>query len=209
MSALERDGLISRHRGRGTFVRPAGALVSAKTRITHPLLGYEADVRLVKAESVPAPADVVSFLKVARGERIKRFVRVETVDDMPLAVVLNYVTPDLGRRIPARALRRHSMLEFLRDRLGIRFGNMRQIVAARLPDDELASLLGITLTQPILHLRLLVPDTADRPIEISDTFYRADRYRYELDAVGLRHARGETRRSSAPVRERRSGAAGS
>lgn len=205
LHALERDGLISRRQGRGTFVRPSETSTRAKTRITHPLLGYESEVRVVKAGTIPAPGHVMAFLGVARGEPIKRFVRVETVDDVPLAVVLNYVSLDLGRRIPVRELRRHSLLEVLRDRLRIEFGEMRQIIEARLPDDELALLLGITLTQPVLLLRLLVSDRAGRPVEISDTFYRADRYQYEVSGPGLLHAHGSTRRPSDPARARPGG----
>jgi GntR family transcriptional regulator len=200
LGALERDGLISRRQGRGTFVRRSGAGTRAKMRITHPLLGYEADVHLVKAETIPAPAHVVAFLGVARGEPIRRFVRVEMVDEVPLAAVVNYVSMTLGRQIPARELRRHTMLEFLRHRLRIELGDMRQIIEARLPDDELASLLGITLTQPVLHLRLLVPDRTGGPVEISDTFYRADRYRYEVDVPA--------HRAGGLLRRRRGGASG-
>jgi GntR family transcriptional regulator len=153
--------------------------------ITHPLLGYEAEVRLVKAETIPAPGHVVDFLGVPRGKPVMRFVRVEMVAGGPLAVVVNYLGPTLGRRIKVRALRRHPMLELLRDRLRIEFGPMRQTIEARLPDHELASLLETTLTQPVLLLRLQVADRSGRPVEISETFYRADRCRYEADLSGL------------------------
>jgi GntR family transcriptional regulator len=185
LAALERDGLIRRRQGSGTFVRPADPLRGAKMEITHPLLGYEAEVRLVKAETVPAPGHVVDFLGVPRGEPVMRFVRVEMVGGGPFAVVVNYLGPALGRRIQVRALRRHPMMELLRERLHIEFGPMRQTIEARLPDEELASLLEITLTQPVLLLRLQVADRAGRPVEISDTFYRADRCRYEVDLSGL------------------------
>src|SRR5437773_799135 len=36
------------------------------------------------------------------------------------------------------------------------------------------------LTQPVLALRLVVTDVAGTPVEVSDAFYRADRYRYEV-----------------------------
>lgn len=208
LAALERDGLIRRRQGSGTFVRPADSLRGAKVRITHPLLGYEAEVRLVKAETIPAPGHVVEFLGVPRGEPVMRFVRVEMVGRRPLAVVVNYLGPALGRRIRVRALRRYPMLELLRKRLHIEFGPMRQTIEARLPDDELASLLEITLTQPVLLLRLQVADRAGRPVEISDTFYRADRCRYEADVSGLEPTTvtpgpAATRRESRPATPRR------
>jgi GntR family transcriptional regulator len=142
-------------------------------------LGYEAEIKVISVETVPAPAAVAEPLGVERGSPVMRFVRLEVVDRAPLAVVVNYMRESLGRRIRPQDLQRLNMLEFLRDRL--RLGVIRQSFEARLPDEEVAGLLGIDLTQPVLFMRLVVPDTAGRPVEVCDTFYRADRYRYEVE----------------------------
>ena len=54
-------------------------------------------------------------------------------------------------------------------------------IEARLPEVEVAGLLGIDLTEPVLVVRLVVHDAAGRPVEVADTAYRADRYRYETE----------------------------
>jgi GntR family transcriptional regulator len=105
----------------------------------------------------------------------------EAVGGRALAVVVNYMAVELGRRIRPKDLRRYSMLEFLRDRLKIPLGMIRQLIEARMPDDEVASLLGIDLTQPVLFIRVMVSDKQGNPVEIADSFYRADRYRYEVE----------------------------
>ena len=193
---LEHDGLIVRTRGRGTFVHRPVASARVRSTITNLVLGYEAEIRVIKADTVPAPAHVVPFLGVARGDPVRRFVRVEVVDGRPLGAVVNYLPPELGRRIRSEDLRRHSMLEFLRDHLKIPFGRMHQVIEARLPDEEAAALLEIDLTQPVLFFRLFVSDTEGRPVEIADTSYRADRYRYEIEAPLLptRRVRARTSR---------------
>jgi GntR family transcriptional regulator len=181
LRALQRDGLIVRQRGRGTFVAPRAAATPPPQSITNLVLGYEATIRVIRIETVAATSQVSDFLGMQRGELLQKFVRVEAVDGMPLAVVLNYMPVGLGQRIRAADLTRYSMLEFLRDRLGIPLGVIRQSIEARMPDDEVASLLEIDLTQPVLFLRLYVSDTDGRPVEIADTYYRADRYRYEVE----------------------------
>jgi GntR family transcriptional regulator len=180
LRVLERDGLIARHRRRGTFVHPRPAAASAPRTISNLVLGYRSEIRVVSKGLVPAPAHVTPFLGIARGQPVQRFVRVEVVEGAPLAVVVNYMAPDLGRRIRKQDLARYSMLEVLRDRLRIRLGPVRQQLEARMPDEEVAGLLGIDLTRPVLFLRLLVSDSRRRPLEVADAFYRADRYRYEL-----------------------------
>jgi len=180
LNSLTRDGLIVRHRGRGSFVAAVPA-TTAPPMVTNLLLGYAAEVRVVGSATVAAPGHVAQWLGVVRGTPLRRFVRVEIVDGRPLAVVVNYMRESLGQRIRARDLRRASMLELLRDRLHIPFGVIREQIEARLPDDEVASLLGIDLTQPVLVLRVVVRDVAGRCLQVSEAFYRADRYRYEMD----------------------------
>jgi GntR family transcriptional regulator len=196
LSSLTRDGLIVRHRGRGSFVAPPRPAPARPGMVTNVLLGYDAEIRVVAAETAPAPSHVTPWLDVGRGAPIKRFVRVEVVDGAPLAIVVNYMHEALGGRIRPRDLTRLTMLELLRDRLGIRLGVIREQLEARLPDDEVASLLGIDLTQPVLVLRLIVNDAHGRCLQVSEAFYRADRYRYEMDT------RLPPRRSRRPRRGR-------
>ena len=180
LGVLAREGLIVRHRRRGSFVRPRppGARPPAVTNL---VLGYQAQVKVIGIETVPAPGHIVEPLALERGMPVTRLVRLELRDGAPLAVVVNYMRPSLGQRIRARDLTRVSLLEFLRDRLSIRLGVIRQSLEARLPDVDTARLLRTDLTQPVLVLRLIVADTDGHPIEVSDAFYRADRYRYELE----------------------------
>src|SRR5215471_13371890 len=172
LGVLAREGLIVRHRGRGSFVRSRVRRARPQT-VTNLIMGYQAEIRVVRMETVPAPAHIVKPLAVERGTPMTRLLR--------LGVVVNYMRPSLGARIRPSDLTRISLLEFLRDRLRIRLGTIRQSLEARLPDMETAKLLRTDLTQPVLALRLVVSDATGTPVEVSDTFYRADRYRYESE----------------------------
>jgi GntR family transcriptional regulator len=185
LRALERDGLIVRRRRHGTFVRTPTPAARVRPTITNLVLGYESEIRVVGGGLVPAPAHVASFLGTARGDPVQRFVRVEVVDAAPLSVVVNHLPLALGRRIRQRDLARYSMVEILRDKLRTRLGPLRQQLEARMPDEEIAALLEIDVTQPVLLLRFLVYDTSRRPVQVVDTFYRADRYRHELDLPAI------------------------
>ena len=180
LGVLAREGLIVRHRGRGSFVR-LRAPAKRPPAVTNLILGYQAQVKVISMETVPAPGHIVGPLAIERGTAVTRLLRLELRDAAPLAVVVNYMRPSLGQRIRPRDLTRVSLLEFLRDRLGMRLGAIRQSLEARLPDVETARLLRTDLTQPVLALRLIVADAGGRPVEVSDAFYRADRYRYELE----------------------------
>ena len=204
LGVLTRDGLIARHRGRGSFVRPRA---ECPRTVTNLILGYQAQIKVIKAETAAAPGHIAGPLGVERGTPLTRLVRLEIVDGAPLAVVVNYMRTTLGERIRPRDLTHISLLEFLRDRLRMRLGAIHQSIEARLPDVETAGLLGIDLTAPVLTVRLVVTDAGGRPVEVSDTFYRADRYRYEVETrlppARRRPYARETppRRGARPVRQ--------
>src|SRR5439155_1630998 len=105
--------------------------------------------KVISMETVPAPGHIVGTLAIERGTAVTRLVRLKLRDAAPLAVVVNYMRPGLGQRIRPRDLTRVSLLEFLRDRLGIRLGVIRQSLEARLPDVETARLLRTDLSQPM------------------------------------------------------------
>ena len=178
LGVLTRDGLIARHRGRGSFVQPR---VECPPAVTNLILGYQAQIKVIRAETTAASAHIAGSLGVERGTPVTRLLRLEIVDGAPLAVAVNYMPTALGQRIRPRDLTRISLLEFLRDRLRMDLGTIHQSIEARLPDIETAGLLGTDLTRPVLAVRLVVTDASGRPVEVSDTFYRADRYRYEVE----------------------------
>jgi GntR family transcriptional regulator len=199
LGVLTRDGLIARHRGRGSFVQPR---LDGPAAVTNLILDYQAQIKVITTETVPAPAHIVGPLGVDRGTPVTRLVRLEIVDGAPLAVVVNYMRTGLGLRIRARDLTQISLLEFLRDRLGMRLGAIHQSIEARLPDVEVAGLLGTDLTQPVLAVRLVVTDVAATPVEVSDAFYRADRYRYQVETALPPSRRRPNARKARPRRGR-------
>ncbi|MFN3476168.1 MAG: UTRA domain-containing protein, partial [Candidatus Methylomirabilales bacterium] len=62
-------------------------------------------------------------------------------------------------------------------------GTIRHIVEAIKADIEIASLLSISMFDPILHIETDVFSQAGNPVEIVDTYFRADRYRYTVELI--------------------------
>ena len=49
-----------------------------------------------------------------------------------------------------------------------------------------AQKLGISVLYPVMHMRRVMFTTADRPFEIVETFYRADKYHYSVNLVRVK-----------------------
>jgi GntR family transcriptional regulator len=205
LHALRADGLIVRRPRHGTFVTRDRTAQRARPVITNSVMGYEAEIRLVERDEVKPPRPVALFLGLPTDAPVVRFLRAEAIGSVPLCVVVNYLPIEIGRRISVAVLRRHSMLGLLQHRLGIRLGPAEQSLEARLPDDRVAGLLEIPLSEPVLASRLLVFDTRRRPVQIVDAFYRSDRTSYRVALPRVLLSREGWRDASRPGGRTRGG----
>jgi DNA-binding GntR family transcriptional regulator len=50
-------------------------------------------------------------------------------------------------------------------------------------DVEVASLLGISVFEPVLYMETAVYSADGQPVEAVDSFFRSDRYRYTVELI--------------------------
>jgi GntR family transcriptional regulator len=187
LAALVSEGLLYRKQGKGTFVtEKAGQTKTVKlTGFTEDLFseGHQAEVKIMEIRSVPAPERIASMLRVAVGEEVTRFKRLRSLDGAPFSYVLNYLTPEIGAKISERDLQHHTMLHLLEEKLGIALGTIRHAVESVKADVEVASLLGISVFEPVLFMETAVYSADGQPVETVDSFFRSDRYRYTVELI--------------------------
>ena len=187
LAALVSEGLLYRKQGKGTFVtEKAGQTKSVKlTGFTEDLFseGHQAEVKIMEIRAVPAPERVATLLRVPAGEEVTRFKRLRSVDGGPFSYVLNYLAPEIGEQISERDLQSHTMLHLLEEKLGISLGTIRHSVESAKANIEVASLLGISVFEPVLYMETAVYSAEGQPVEVVDSFFRADRYRYTVELI--------------------------
>jgi GntR family transcriptional regulator len=200
LAALVSEGLLYRKQGKGTFVtEKAGQTKSVKlTGFTEDLFseGHQAEVKIIDIRPAPAPERVAGILRVPAGEEVIRFKRMRSVDGGPFSYLLNYMPPEIGEKISERDLQNHTMLQLLEDKLGISLGTIRHSLESVKADVEVASLLGISVFEPVLYMETAVFAAEGQPVEVVDSFFRADRYRYTVELIRsqqLRKERGKRR----------------
>lgn len=181
---LEQEGLISRHRRRGTFIEP-GARRSAPRRVLGSIdaivaqqsgerttvLGHGATgVPGELAEYFPDVAEVVTYRRLRRD--------VETGE--PTNWAENAVRPELADRIDVADLERWPMTKVLRDTVGVRISRITDTVEARLADPATAELLDVPLLSPILHYTGVTYDGDGRVADVARIRYRGDRFSFTV-----------------------------
>lgn len=187
LSLLEADGLITRHRGRGTFVsdnikRPKSLNLTGMIEeyATH---GMEGVFHLHSVEEISPSPKVANFFELSSEDRISRIERVRLIDKTPFCYILNYVPIQIGRKIPRTDYKKWTLFKIFEKRLHIPFTEMRQTIEAKSADNKLASRLSIGIMEPIMYVETFALGEKSVPLEFSQIFYRGDRFKYTVEQI--------------------------
>ncbi|CAM5413384.1 GntR family transcriptional regulator OS=Streptomyces tendae OX=1932 GN=GUR47_34055 PE=4 SV=1 [Streptomyces tendae] len=189
LKELEDEGLITRHRRRGTFIEPH-ALRGAPVRLLGSVDAIVAQQSGMKAELLdrgiaPVPSDLAEFFPELPEVATYHRLRCDEKTGEPTNHARNYVRPELAGRIDVDDLARWPMTKVLRDGVGMDISRITDTVEARLADPETARLLEIPLLSPILHYTGITYDSAGRVLDVAVIHYRGDRFSFTvtLDAT--------------------------
>jgi GntR family transcriptional regulator len=183
LKELEAEGLISRHRRRGTFIEPTArravpvkllgsvdAIVAQQSGGRTTILSHgPAPLPPDAAEHFPGRTEAVSFRRLRHDE-----------SGEPSNWAQNYVRPELAAGIDLADLERWPMTKVLRDVLGVRISRITDTVAARLADPDTARLLGVPLLSPILHYTGVTYDDTGQAVDVALIHYRGDRFSFSV-----------------------------
>lgn len=198
LRALEEDGLISRHPGRGSFVlRPPRRRTDR--RLTGMVEDYS-DLRLdteatvLDAGPMAATAELADAMDLRAGAALFRISRLRRFERQPLAFHDAFLTAELGEQVAALDLRRTSILHELQVTLGLPSAEEFQRIEAIAADAPLARTLDVQLGAPLLQItRRVAAGPARQPVLFRSQF-RADRYFYTVDFAAARPPARPTRR---------------
>ena len=199
LASLEKDRLIVRKQGKGTFVAEKieraelpkltgtgkdlvdiGSSDSKRIKITTKVIGFS---RLL------ANKTITDYLGLASGAEIYRIERVRLADKKPLYHLLNYLPVEVGERINPKTFKNKTLTAILEIDLKIHIKKAIQTIEADIVDSYIGPILDAREGDPCLILRRVVYDKSERAVEYLVAAFRADRYMY-TDML-LRQKRGK------------------
>ncbi|MDQ8702995.1 GntR family transcriptional regulator [Streptomyces sp. LHD-70] len=184
LKELEDEGLISRHRRRGTFIEPS-AERGAPVRLlgsVDAIVAQQSGMRteLLSHGEGPAPADVAAYFPGLTEVATYHRLRSDEQTGEPTNHARNYVRPDVAARIDPADLERWPMTKVLRDLVRLRISRITDTVEARLADPETAALLQVPLLSPILHYTGVTYDEDGEVLDVARIHYRGDRFSFTV-----------------------------
>jgi len=178
LDTLETSGDVYRIQGAGTFV--ASRVVSKSATLTsfsEDMLarGLRPGSRLLAADTVTAGDRLARHLGLIVDEPVVRISRLRLADEAPMCLENVHLPAALVPGLTERDLS-GSLYRLLHEEYGLEVHRAEQSVTAVALDQTRALLLGTPQNAAALEVERVGLDQRDRPIEMTTTTYRADRY---------------------------------
>lgn len=188
VSALGRDGLVSRVRGRGTVVE-RGRFEQRLGTLYSLFAGIES-IGMVQASKVlhiglaPEP-DPARRLGLDEGSEVFRLDRLRLADGSPLAIDRTWLIPEMGRPLLGADFSHTALYDELEKRCGCRPEHGWERITPVIPDDETRDMLEMSECDAAFRVERL-GRCGERDIEWRVTVIRGDRYSFFADwSVGV------------------------
>jgi GntR family transcriptional regulator len=183
---LAEDGIIEASARRGSFVSFAPLAEPANRLMSFTELGADrglvASARVLLMTVLPATIEEAEVFAVAPGADLFHLSRLRMLDGVPAAVDYSRIPLARAPFLPTLDFTRRSLYETL-DRAGASPVRAAYSVASAAADPDRAALLGLDEGEPLLVASTTTFDAAGKVVELGETAYRSDRYRFQTTLV--------------------------
>jgi DNA-binding GntR family transcriptional regulator len=181
---LVNKGLLVRRRGIGTQV--VHGPVTRKVELTSlyddlQQGSQQPTTRLLLRQNAPAEERTAEALGLPVGTTILHIRRLRSADDVPMAILENYLPPDFID-ITDEELAGSGLYQILRTR-HVTMRVAKQQIGARSATADESKLLEIQNRGPVLTMSRTAYDASGRAVEYGVHCYRPDRYSFEVTLV--------------------------
>jgi len=112
-----------------------------------------------------------------------RIKRTRYVDKEPYAFTINVLPLEIGQFLNKENLKGSPLVRILEEDLKIQITHAHETISATAADTEIANALRINFLSPVMHVRRLLYTADDKPLQMVDSYYRGDKYRYSAHLV--------------------------
>jgi GntR family transcriptional regulator len=194
---LEYEGVISRQKGKGTFIslpKISEGLVQKLTGFYQDMVerGLNPGTKVLHQNVIPSNDKIARFLNIKTGEKLIDIQRLRFINEEPIQLVTTYIPYEICPALASVDLTNCSLYEYLEKECEIFITKGRRFIEAVLANDFEAELLGIERGAPLLMLDSISYSDDGIPIEYYHALHRGDRSRFEVELVRSRESYSKT-----------------
>lgn len=188
LHGLEIEGIIERSPKKGTTI----ARLRTPEYIFQSVIGsyaliYPQEGRLatkvLEAAVIKPPKQILSTLRLHHDDRVTKIARIRYVDGEPLFWTVAYVPYDICPDFVMEDFENHSFFQLLEKKHGIVIVRASRSVTATIASSRAVRNLGVKPGTPLFRVIIHSYIRGEIPVEYSDTYFRGDRVRFEIEVT--------------------------
>jgi GntR family transcriptional regulator len=175
---LEREGIVERRRGAGTFVAPPRIHFNKLMSYTEQMAsrGLPPSSKVITAKIVAGEQEIAARLRLGATSRMVKIERVRLTGDEPFALETCYLPGDEFAGLVHAPLGRSSLFSTLEHDYGVELAYADEEVDATVAEGRVAQLLDLRLGAPLLRMRQVIYSSKTKPVIYVIGFYRSERH---------------------------------
>src|SRR5277367_3317530 len=165
LASLEREGVVQRRRGVGTFVAPPKIHFNKLMSYTEQMAGRGLDTRsvIISCSPLAFDADIATRLRLTPDAPLIMLERVRKAVDSPVAFEVCYFSAEEFAGISEISLENKSLFTVMEREYGIALAHADEEVDAVVAEGRVADLLDVPRGAPLLRMRQLICTTRGKP----------------------------------------------
>ncbi len=178
LAGLEREGIVERRPGAGTFVAPPRIHFNKLMSYTEQMAsrGLSPSSKVIASRMVEAEPEIAARLGLAANSRMVKIERVRHTADEPFALETCYLPGDEFGGVVDAPLGRTSLFTTLEHDYGVEIAYADEEVDATVAEGRVAQLLNLRAGAPLLRIRQVIYSSKTKPIIYVIGFYRSERH---------------------------------
>ena len=196
LAHLERESLINRLQGKGTFVseklpikrQPVYTSLSDIVNSTQQSEIEPLGIWTEKVGHTSIARDIKTFFGLTNEDPITKIHRVVMHNSAPLHLFENFMLPELSTHITLEDIvKTKAIIRILQDKIGLKIGKGEMNIEAIPADPEIAKLLKCQVFDPFIRLQVYINFPNGDPFEIVNYFMRAEHFKFRIpiDTAGI------------------------
>lgn len=178
LAGLEREGVVERRRGAGTFVAAPKIQFNKLMSYTEQMSsrGLAPRSRVLVAKVIADEQEVAARLGLPAASLVLKIQRLRLTGEEPFAMETCYLPAAEFADLASAALARNSLFAILQHDYGVELAYADEEVDATAADSDTAELLGIPRGASVLRIRQVIYSTKGKATIYGVGFYRSERH---------------------------------
>ena len=179
LATLEREGIVERRRGIGTFVATPKIHFNKLMSYTEQMAGRSLTVnsKILFAKVIHDQQEIAARLALPASAGIIKLERLRATADEPFALETCYFSSEEFPTLLSAPLNRESLFKILEREYQIEIGYADEEIDATAADARTSELLSVPRGEPLMRIRQLIYSTKGKAVTYVLGFYRSDRHK--------------------------------